>query len=448
MYLSRYSMTNLEQSNKMPSILQNIVELRKNLSNVSIESFGFKGFLASINDDVKIILEQIQPLRGCYYTLDNKDVIFDNIESGKEVCIIIDLGAVPNYYNSFPDFIRSNKNKLEHSEFYIQEIDYFHGKSPANNLVENYIINISIIEFLSSISDYKKPVADSLELFFYKAEQGAAFKIEYSEESLQTDLSGLVSGISELRSDCTIPTDSKVRKQLFINELINLLNQKGNTYQTLLDNWETLIDNYKKSFSLYLSGFSFEKVRTASIEYFHELTDRIHSTILKYSTYIFAIPVAYILLIRFLDFSGENWIKDTFLLAFGILFFVLIWYVSFKSISEAIAAIEKDILSFKDKIGEDDSLQNIRLELDEQYKKVIPRQKRKLCLVKVLTILILVSLVTAYSLIHFKKLEIFKSPAVQNTSVTSPKVSDEINTSTYKDSVDISTQDSCQSDKR
>jgi hypothetical protein len=390
----------------MKETLKNIVLLRKKLQNVSIESFGFTGYIESISEDIVLLLqESSEHIRECYYVENNEDVDFNNVNLGKQILIKIDLAKIPNYYNTISEFVKANKFELNYNNFYIHELDYFEDESSSDRKIENYKINIQFINFLKDISDFNKISAGNLELFFYRAEQGIAFDIDYSWEQIP-DLLEIKGKIKDLQNQLNSSADAKERKQIFINELIPILKKNNNSYVGLLGNISILIDNYEKSFDLYLSGFSFDKIKTASIEYFHELTDKIHSTILKYSTYIFAIPITYIFLIRFLDFSGKNILKDTFLLILGIVFFILIWFVLFKNIDDAISSIENDINSFKDKLGNDEKLVPIIKSLDNQNNNILPKQKKKLLLVKIITILILVSLIGAYVCVHYNYLKL------------------------------------------
>ena len=410
--------------------LKNIVSLREALSNFSKETFGFKGDIFINDNNLQSFLNVKSIIRECFYRDSNESVEFDEIDFNKTLSVSVDLGDVPNYYETKIDFLQSNLFECKYSEFYIHELKYFEGESSKSDFIENYRANIQIIHFLQEISDYSKPNSGSLEVFFYMADSGIDFTIDYSD----THLVNLVNHkpvIIDLGQQFSSLPDSGERKQIFINELIGLLKQKGTTYSVLLENLSELFENYKKSFALYLSGFSFDKIKTASIEYFHELTDRIHSTLLKFSAYIFGIPAAYILLVRFLDFNGENFLKDTFLIGLGVLFFLLIWFVSFKSISDALSAIEKDISTFKEKLGTDENLHNIRNELDNQSNNIIPKQRRRLFFVKVITIAILLSFISAYLIIHSDRLRNNNEKSINKNTVntlSSPnKASNELN---------------------
>jgi len=403
----------------MPKALQNIISLRNKFSNVHIKTFGFEGEIDSISkEDIEELLQVKDHLREFYYIEDEMDSDLIDLEVGRALKVIIDLSQVPNYYNTVTDFLNSNKIRLKHDEFYIHEIKYHEGYSQKNNFIENYKVNTTLINFLSQISNYDKPAAGELELFFYNSDISKALKIDYSKNTLDKITPEYLDVVKELIENFQNRTDSKERKQLFINELINLLDKQGNIYPVIIDNWTDLITNYKNSFSLYLSGFSFEKVKTASIEYFHELTDRIHSTLLNYSVQVFAIPIAYVLLIRFFDFSGDNILKDSFLVILGIIFYLLIRQILFSNINDAILAIKTDIESFQKKIEADTNLKSIKDELDDHYNKTIPKLEKKLRSVKIITCSILLTLMIAYCVIHYPKLKMI----ISKNSITSKAI--------------------------
>ncbi len=389
----------------MSTELENIILIRKHLSNISIETWGFKGIFRFISDADLLALKALRVyIRDCYYVSNNDDVNFEDIQGGIEIYLALDTSNILNYYETFNSFLNANKYQIEFKVFYIHEFEYLHDTSPSVDIIEKYLLNLNIIEFTKNISDYTRIVAGELELFFYKSEKGLELKIDYDNSLLGSIKTADFHVLEELKLEFTEKTDAKERKQLFINELINLLQQKGNVYKNYIINWNGLIENYKKSFSLYLTGFSFEKVKSSSIEHFHELTDRIHSTILKFSAYIFGVPVSYILVIRFLSFDGSEFGKDTLLAFLSILFFILIWYILFKTIDDAINAIKKDIVSFKDKTGNDKGLDEIRKALDNQYEKIIPKQEKKLVLAKAISILALLVVFNAYIIIYSKPL--------------------------------------------
>ena len=119
----------------------------------------------------------------------------------------------------------------------------------------------------------------------------------------------------------------KDKKELFINELVNFIENNSSDYLTIVKNWKIILNSYNKSYKLYLAGFSFEKIKTSSNEHFQKLLDRIYDSISKVSGYIFGIPIGFILLLNYFDYTGSLIFKNIVILLLSILFFVLIWFI-------------------------------------------------------------------------------------------------------------------------
>lgn len=235
-------------------------------------------------------------------------------------------------------------------------------------------------------------------LVFQKPDKICTIKIDYTPEHLKEI--NISDQVEDINSHVLSNSDNETRIKLFNEELINILNQTKEDFDSIINNWNKITTSYKSSFSLYLSEFSFQKVKATSQEYFHDLTDRIYSTIHKFSTYILAIPIAYIFILRFFDFSGSSLAKDSFLLAIGILYFLVIWFVLLNNLSKAFETIEKDISRFLERIKNEDNLKEIIDNLNNQRNSLIPNQKNRILIVKTITIAILTLTIIAFIYIH------------------------------------------------
>ncbi|WP_027395070.1 hypothetical protein [Aquimarina latercula] len=380
-------------------MLDKIITLRKRLINVEVDSFGFSGDLIKVtSNEIDIITSIWEAIPEVYELESEKSVNSTNIQAfeNKNFKIQIRTGNV-DYYEKFNDFIVGNRYKNKASNYYIHDIDYtsfLDGDSKVG--IQKYKTNLNIISLLRLVADYETKDGGDLELFFYGTENGAALKIQYSSDDLKSISQ---ENIKELEFQFIEKTDAQERIQIFKTELISSLQKKSN-YSYLIKNWETLVNNYSKSFNLYLAGFSFEKLKTASSKYFHELSDRIQQTIGKVSNYIFAVPVAFIFLLRYFDFEGKNYLGDLFILIIGLLFLILVWLVPFKNIEESISVISEDIQDFKSKIKGNSSLIEIGEKLTRIETKQLKSQTKKLNIVKVISVLIFAILLIAFVYIH------------------------------------------------
>lgn len=319
------------------------------------------------------------------FNIDNEELDTSQLSQFENIVLKIEIntGEINNFFETFVDFVAGNKYKCTLSDFYIVDIKYRQGTS-KNIQIEKYRINLEIIKFLSDFAEHEKKINGIIQLFFYSAGKAAKLELDYSVDKLPENFN--LTSTHKLLTDFNEGNLSEDKKQVFLNELMNLLQATANNYLSLLDNWTTLIDNYRKSYALFIEGFSFEKVKTASNEHFQKLVDKISESIGKAASYIFGVPVAYILLLNGLDFTGEQVGKNTILLIVGTIFFTLIWHVLFKNISESIESIESEITDFKSKINTVVSLKEVTLKLNMLETKDVSRQKSKLKTVKALSI--------------------------------------------------------------
>ncbi|MEP2056804.1 MAG: hypothetical protein ABJJ05_03300 [Maribacter litoralis] len=396
--------------------IKHFISFRKKLQDFETTSFGFKGlFILKDSTDKELIRKfSDSQIREIYYQENQNTADHKNLIIGEKVIVLIDLSKFDYYYEDFKEFLGSNKYGLKNEDFYIFDLDYHHNLSEENRKITNFLKIQSIISFLKKLSTYEKETKGLLELFFNKPDKICSIIFDYDEKEI-INLS-LIKSITNLNQHVFETSDKETRIRLFTNEMMNILSSKDFQFKTVLENWDLINSSYRNSFQIYLSEFSFEKIKTSSQEYFHELTDRIYSTINKFSAYILAIPVAYILILRFFDFDGENFAKDSFLAVIGLLYFIVIWFVLLNNLSKAFEAIENDISNFIKRIRNEENLAEITESLENQKTKLIPNQKRKIILVRIVSIIILIMTIGAYLMIYLDKICVLLSESlVANT---------------------------------
>lgn len=383
------------------NVLNSAVLLVPKILNKKLDSGCVSGQIILSEEDINEIdvLKETDLIE--VFTIDYSVIEIDELRGylGSNLIIEIKIGDISNYFNSVEDFINGNKFECKHKDFFIQEINYRENIN-TNILIEQYKKSLSIIDFLKSIADNKKGIGNQLELFFYKSGQGTDFKIEYEFNQLKELKFSIPSDFKEQLLDTFNGND---KKQIFINELIVFIEKQGNSYLKLIENWDNLISNYEKSYSLFIAGFSFEKIKTSSTEHFQKLVDRIYESISKASNYIFGIPIGFILLLNNFDFTGLLVLKNFVLLLLGTIFLIMIWHVLFRNIDESITAIENDITDFLVKIKDVKELNEISGKLENLKKIELKKQRFKLNLVRILTMIIYFLTIFIFLFIFFDK---------------------------------------------
>lgn len=375
-------------------ILNQAIFLTNKIQNGIYDSDYFYGDIVLSDNEIGPITELANVNLIEVYTQHSDSINIPQLNEhiGKVIKLEIVTGNIPNYFKTLNDFIQGNKFENKLDDYYIADISY-RDNTDSNEVIELYKQNLALISFLRKLSDSEKKKNMALELLFYKSGLGTDLLIDYKLEDLKTIN---ISELQIMQSQFENSGSGEDKKQLFINELINFINSCGKSYITVAANWDTLVANYKKSVLLFISGFSFEKIKTSSNEHFQKLADKISESIGKASTYIFGVPVAYILLLNGLDFTGLAIGKNLILLILGTIFFILIWSILFSNIKESIDLIEAEIDDFIIKIENVIALEDIKNKLYALKTKDLKKQRKKLLLVRILSSIIFLLLFSVY----------------------------------------------------
>lgn len=389
----------------MKSLLNSTVEIIRLIESKKADPFSTTGFI-EINavsiDHIKLMLDnEIIEIVTVGESDDIKNIFKEDINNfiAKQVHLEIRTGGVNYYFETINDFLNGNKFSLKDKLFYIAENDYYsHESTVVNELVNNYYKNIELIDFLNSLSHSQHQIGNQLKYYFYRI-SNSIVEIDIKYSVIDLDLFSDLEGFQELKNEFSDPISHKDKKELFINELVNFIESNSSDYLTIVKNWKTILNSYNKSYKLYLAGFSFEKIKASSNEHFQKLLDRIYDSISKVSGYIFGIPIGFILLLNYFDYSGKLLFKNCIILLLSILFFVLIWNILLKNIKESIEAIETDIDDFIKLINTVPVLNPIKEKLESLKTDSIKKQRNKLLIVKGVTISIFALTVIVFSYI-------------------------------------------------
>ncbi len=385
-------------------MLKDLVSIIRNLDSYKYQEGFISATLNYLNDsDVQNINKNIK-LIDEFQDDSNNFFSKDDINSyiGKKISFQINVSNIKFFYNTFSSFLNKNKIQSPDSEFYIKELDCFCGGDIEcnNEQLNYYFTNIKLIEILKNIADYQSKIGTDLELFFYKAESGGLkLKINYDVNNLSS-LNN--EKLNELKNHFE-KQDKEERKKIFINELIGLL-KNDNSYSYLLEKWDILIDNYQKAFIFYLSGFSFEKIKTSSIVYFQEFTDRAFEQINKATINIFIVPSVYAVMLQSFSLSSNVPVQNYVLLITMFIFSLVMHKVLFNNMKEGLIFIESDINKFKKKAHE------VIQDLDEELTKLdghIKQQDSKILMLKWINWIFFALALMMFSHIEFEAFDFF-----------------------------------------
>ncbi|KAB7528429.1 hypothetical protein F8C76_11235 [Flagellimonas olearia] len=381
--------------------LKHFVKIRQDLIEDNFDGLNIKGNIKNLTteqaDSLKLVEDcvlEIKDSNGNVFSIENLNEII-----GNNITLELASDQIPNYFESFENLINKHPYSFDLEEFYVHE-EKINQDSGLSGIMKAYRNCLSFILFLSEIADNKNSSGADLELYFHKIGKSLILPITYTVEDLKKSKLGDIEGFLEKFNEKLHAED---KKRLFINDLVDFFSEREKAFSILIVKFRVVKENYLHSFDAYLEGFSFEKIKTSSLIYFQEISDKIHETIRKVSSYLFAIPIAFLFLASRLDFENPSLTKNLSLLILGYLFFILIWKIFFKNIKESLDSVYKEIIRFQKKIENVSDLSEIKDEIENEIKgDLLQSQYKKLCLLKGITVSIVVVLTMVVVLVHWE----------------------------------------------
>ncbi|SHI95836.1 hypothetical protein SAMN04487911_10894 [Arenibacter nanhaiticus] len=384
--------------------LKDFIKIRQDLKNERLEDFHIVGDIINLSKEQISLLQnleesiyEIKDKAGKIYGCEQLDQLLYN-----DISVELASGEFPNYFESFSELIEKHPYSFDLSDFYIHQGNITKYEDD-HALMNSYRNVLELIAFLKKIADNKNETASGLELYFHKIGESLILPISYTVKDLNKST---VEDVQNFIKQFSNELHSEDRKKLFVNDLVDFYSRKRRDFSIILEEFKQIKDNYFHSLDAYLEGFSFDKIKTSSVIYFQEISDKIHDAIRKVSSYLFAIPVSFLFLASRLDFEAPSLAKNFMLLVLGYLFFILLRKIFFKNIKESLDSIDKEIVRFQAKIENVSELNEIKNELEKDIKgELLSNQYEKLKLLKRITCSIIVALTVVVFYIHWSVLE-------------------------------------------
>ncbi|MEO5327271.1 MAG: hypothetical protein H7829_03415 [Magnetococcus sp. THC-1_WYH] len=263
--------------------------------------------------------------------------------------------------------------------FFLEDGNHLSGEENPPLLVSQYLSTIQLVDFLLKISDHHSFIQGTqLQLVFFQKE-----KLEIDISYCDKDLADLPQ-IQVLAQSLDIDPHKDQRMVIFKEALITMLRavDRSKRFPHLLENFSQIVKRYEDNFDLYVSEFSFEKVREEweqrKIEYIAKFNQVITDTQDK----ILVIPVALILVGGEMEAKGHLTLKNVSILIGSIFFSVLMW-ILIRNQHHTLVALHKEVLALKLRTEERHQeiasrIEDVFIALSTRYKS----QKRRLFLIQ------------------------------------------------------------------
>ena len=263
--------------------------------------------------------------------------------------------------------------------FTVREIGYTHGSSaPVPALIENYLAAVKLCELLPKLADHTG--ANKTSLHFIKSHDA---KIEVSLEYGADDLVALPS-LERFETDY-VGTDHHAdqKRNIVRSSLLEVFKGKSRiTLADLLCRFEEFMENVRSSYSMYVSEFSFEKVRAEVEKDNLDSTLKLNKTFSDIQNQLLALPVALVLVGGQMAQSNGLSLKNLVIWLGSVLFSVLMWMLIHNQ-RNAVKAIGDEIWLRWQKIEKQPA--DVAGKFKQSFEDLEVRQRKQDCLLRILS---------------------------------------------------------------
>lgn len=351
------------------SCFETVVELFRYIGHPDFDAINNR-FSATIPYDRKIydFLVSLQPHTAWgeieEIIIDNQDIdVDDNIPvAGKSITLTISIstGTSESFFSDIKDLIQKspmlNRGCLRES-FYLVEEDFYFNEIEAEHIAETPELSVlkNLCDFilcLSKVAHYSNSQSDDAchKLVFLKNSNAKSLPLIIETN---VDYTLLATGVKDLKILESFADEKKAitdgnyfeRKGIFINTVVDFLDSVDvkKQFHFLFSEWDEFLRLYHNNLGVYLSGFSFHKVRKEVAEAEANLAERFSKIMSDMIAKLLGIPVS---LVATFGMIKLNSLPEMFVVFLGILltsvimfFIVKSQYAQFRIICEA-----KDII--------------------------------------------------------------------------------------------------------
>lgn len=227
--------------------------------------------------------------------------------------------------------------------FYVLESNYYSKLDEGDSRARQYRDVVSLIKFLEGVADVAQHYADRMVLIFLVKEK-LELRVEYGADDLC-----VLEGLDSFRDEFTLADQhTEQRKSIVKTVLADLLKSipAEQRFRHLLKVFDEFARRSKDNFQLYVTGFSFEKVREEVEANRLEYTLKINKVFSEIQNQLLAVPAALLLIGSQLRATADSLLNNSVVLA-GVFVFSLFMNMLIKNQCNSLSAIQVEISELK-----------------------------------------------------------------------------------------------------
>lgn len=352
-------------------ILESIIKLISDCQNVSINSGAGTIYCNGWTVSDKAIIQQLDDA-NCF----EQSIYIEDIQIGQTIDLELSAANLCKlgFYDSCKRFVLKNKYEYPAESFYINDIKAS-NTGISNSFICRFKGVLGYSKALESVAKHSFEESNIKSIVLSSEKYSVVLSLDYSAEDIKSLTDEQLSKINMI-SD-TINGEKNEKRNLFINEIIEFINNKSiSTISSILSETHTLYNNCEAAYLFYISNYTSNKLKFEINSKALEYTQRIQTVINEAQSRLIAIPSAFVLAALTMEydsnklaFSAKNIVTIISLFVFSLL--IQLFLSNQKNTLEIIG---QDISEFKD------TFKQPKL-LTEKFKCVddsLQKQKRRL----------------------------------------------------------------------
>ncbi len=274
----------------------------------------------------------------------------------------------------------------EPDQYFIARYNFQKGQKNIPPEINKYVQIVKLITLLKDICDHHEIKSGQLRLIFL-CKNKLELPIQYNIDDTN-QINNLDSLIHGLKSEPHNDQKVEIFRSVLFEVLINI--NSNERFKHLLFCFEDLLKRFKDNYQLFLSEFSFEKIREEIEERNLEFTSKLNKIFSEIQNKILTIPIALVIIGS--QFENENKItlKNTLIL-FGAIVFSTLMFILLSNQNQSLRAIKDSLEAQRERFR----LKYASLfdEFENTYDKLEKRYKKQLIFLKGIFVIVLVSLI-------------------------------------------------------
>lgn len=246
-----------------------------------------------------------------------------------------------NYFVSMEEFLLAPARRVTApKDFYIEELSYRHSRDGAAppQAVAAYLHAVRLFSLLAQVADDKRQVGSVVTLVFLNQQ-----KLEITADYQLADLGSLSSLDTFEQEYIASPTHQQQKHTIFRSALFGMFSSSREVaLADLINRFPELVEHVESSYQLYVSEFSFQKIKAEVEREKLEFTAKLNKVFSDIQNQLLAVPAALILVGGQME-AGLAWSVKNLLVWFGAVVFSILMNLLIRNQHHTLNAVKLEI---------------------------------------------------------------------------------------------------------